>query len=204
MIVACCVLIAAAIAHGWHIDRWGVSADLNAAAARLHDLPMRIGDWEGEVVEMPPAQIVATHVAGLTARRYTHRYTRAEVTVLILCGRPGPVSVHTPDICYQGAGFSMGPIRMEAIGEDNNAWAADFTKRGDPPVTLRIRWAWGTGGPWVASNSPRVDFFRAPVLYKMYIVRPVPHGGDNKDHPPELEFAHDFLPALQTILNPPQ
>lgn len=204
VLAAGCVLTAAAVAHGWRTDRWGSTADLTAAAGRLDALPMRIGDWEATVLELPAEQVRVANVAGLTARRYTHRYTRAEVTVLILCGRPGPVAVHTPDICYRGAGFVMGPRRTEPLTEGNTAWVADFTKAGPQPETLRIRWAWGTGGGWTAAASPRLQFARERVLYKMYLVRPVPPGGDPAENPPELAFAGEFLPVLQATLAGPQ
>lgn len=205
VLAAGCVLIAAAAAHGLRTDRWGASPDLAAAAARLDSLPLKVGDWDGVSVDLPPEQVKAARAAGIIARRYTNRYTQAEVTVLILCGRPGPISIHTPDVCYQGAGFVMGPNRAEPLADGHTAWVADFKKVGPQPVTLRIRWAWCTGQSWVASGSPRMEFARAPVLYKMYVVRSVP-AGDKSDKQPdnelELSFVNEFLPALQTALSP--
>src|SRR5437870_3624228 len=105
LLVAFCVLVVAGLAYGWQTDRWGTSADVQVAAARLETLPMRVGDWEAVIVELPAEQVKAARAAGLTARRYVHRYTRAEIMIMLVCGRPGPVAVHSPDICYQGAGF---------------------------------------------------------------------------------------------------
>lgn len=204
-IAAGCILLAAGLAYGWRTDRWGSTADLAAAAARLENLPVRVGDWESVPVEVPAEQVRISRAAGIAARKYTHRFTGSEVTVLIVCGRPGPISVHTPDICYQGAGFVIGPARTEPLpGEGNSAWVADFKKDGAQPLTLRIRWAWGTGDAWMSSTSPRFEFAREPVLYKMYIVQPVAPGGDPADKLPELEFLKEFLPVLSATLNPPQ
>jgi hypothetical protein len=204
VLAAGCILTMAAFAHGWRTDRWGAPPKLSEAAAQLDALPLRIGDWEGAVLELPAEQVRIANVAALSARKYTHRYTHAEVTVLILCGRPGPVSVHTPDVCYQGAGYVMGPSRTEALTEGNNARVADFKKAGPLPATLRIRWAWSKGGEWMAVESPRLQFAREQILYKMYMVRQVPSGGDSSDSIPEIILANELLPLLQTSLVPLQ
>lgn len=201
-LTAGCILVAAAAAHGLRTDRWGASPDVKAAADRLDTLPLRIGDWEGEAVAIPPGHLAASNAAGITTRRYTHRYTRAEVTAMVVCGRPGPVAVHTPDVCYQGAGFVPGPAQAQPLLDGSSAWVADFKKGGPEPVALRIRWAWNDGRGWTASGSPRTEFARSKVLYKLYLVRPVPHGGDPT--PPELDLAKELLPALQAVIAPPQ
>jgi len=201
VLTACLILAAAAAAHGWRTDRWGATADLRSAAERLDTLPLRVGDWDGVVVELPAAQVAATNVAGLTARRYTHRYTRAEVTVLILCGRPGPVAVHTPDVCYGNAGYKMGPVRTEPLTGDHTAWVADFSKPGGQAEPLRIRWAWSDGGAWVASGSPRTSFARSRVLYKMYLVRSLSPKADPAVASAEIDLMKELLPTLQTTLS---
>ena len=198
---ACCILIAAAAAHGLRTDRWGATDDLAVTAARLDAIPLKIGDWEGVTIDLPPEQVKAAHVSGLFVRRYTHRYTRAEVLIMLLCGRPGPVSVHTPDVCYSAVGFVMGPSRTEPTSDGNVAWVADFKNSGPQPQTLRIRWAWSTGGAWTASNSPRTEFSRSRVLYKLYLIRSVPTGGDPAENLPELALLRDLLPSLQNALS---
>lgn len=199
---ACLILAAAAAAHGWRTDRWGAAADLKAAAERLETLPLRVGDWEGVAVELPAAQIKAANVAGLTARRYTHRYTRAEVTVMVLVGRPGPVAVHTPDVCYGNAGYVMGPAKSEPLAGDHTAWVADFAQPAGQAEPLRIRWAWSDGGSWAAATSQRTAYLRSRVLYKMYVIRPISPKADAAGAA-ELDLMKDLLPALQGILPAP-
>jgi hypothetical protein len=200
VLTAAGILAAAAVAHGWRTDRWGASPDLAEAAVRLDAIPLQVGDWTAMVDELPAEQIKVARVAGLKVLRFSHRYTQDEVTVLILAGRPGPIAVHTPDVCYRGAGFVPGPSRAEPLSDGSTAWVADFKKGGAQPETLRIRWAWSTGSGWIASGSPRLEFARAPVLYKMYFVRQVPPGGDPHDKLPELSLANEFLPVVQSAL----
>ena len=201
VVPACLILAAAAAAHGWKTDRWGVGADLRAAAERLDTLPTKVGDWEGVVVELTPAQKVP-HVVGHTVREYTHRFTRERVTVMVLCGRPGPVSVHTPDVCYGNSGYVMGPAKSEALAAGHAAWVADFAKPGGQSEGLRIRWGWSDGGSWVAASNPRMSFARSPTLYKMYLIRPLSAKKDAPDGSPELDLLKDLFPALQQSLSP--
>jgi len=201
-LIACCLLVGAAFAHGLRADRWGTTVDLTDAAQFLDQIPSRIGDWESVDVKLPEEQVTASHAARILSRRYTHKYTREEVTVLLLCGRPGPISVHTPDICYTGAGFVIGPSREEALDDNNSAWVADF-KRGEPSeMTLRIHWAWNAGEIWVASGSPRMDFARTKLLYKLYLVRVVPPTPKPNGNSPDIEFAKSLFPAIKPYLFP--
>lgn len=196
------LLVAAGLAHGLRTDRWGQTADVGAAAARVADLPARIGDWDGAVVEVNAREFAASRAAGITARRFTHRYTRSTFTVMIVTGRPGPVAVHTPDVCYAGAGFFPGPTEARSLPDGAKAWTALFTKTGPAPEVLRITWAWSDGGDWVAETAPRTAFARAPVLHKLYVVRPVgPRDGPAADAA-EVEFLREFLPALRARLTP--
>src|SRR5438552_3463597 len=112
LLAAAGLLVAAGVAHGLRTDRWGATADVGAAAARMADLPARVGDWEAAAVDLDPRQVTASNAAGIAARRYTHRYSRATITVMVVTGRPGPVAVHTPDVCYTATGFIAGPAEV--------------------------------------------------------------------------------------------
>lgn len=52
---AACLLIAAAAIHGLRTDRWGADANLEAAAARLDGVPLKVGEWEGRASTSTPA-----------------------------------------------------------------------------------------------------------------------------------------------------
>ena len=202
LLVAAGLLLAAGVAHGLRSDRWGSAADAHAAAARVADLPARVGDWEVAVVEVSPQELRVSRAAGITARRYTHRYSRAELVVMVVTGRPGPVAVHTPDVCYTGAGFVPGPTEVRSLPDGAKGWTALFTKPGPTPQSLRITWAWSDGGDWVAETSPRTAFAAAGVLHKLYVVRPAETGDEAAAEAAEVEFLREFLPALRTRVAP--
>src|SRR5262249_3307878 len=141
-------------------------------------------------------------------RRYVHR-NGAEVTVFMICGRPGPVSVHTPDICYGGLGFhvvgSQNRYPIEGSGAMPPAdfiWAHFEKPVALSPVHLRIYWTWKAGPGWQAPKDPRLTFGGAPALYKLYITcRPAP-GSEKSDEDPCRDFMRDFLPEVEKVLSP--
>src|SRR4051812_21450508 len=96
VIAAVVVLLFSGLVHGIWTERWTGREDLKAAAARLHQLPRKLGDWEGE--DLQTASRSANGLTGALSRRYVHRPTGRTVTIFVGCDRPGPVSIHTPDV----------------------------------------------------------------------------------------------------------
>ena len=75
------------------------------AAAKIQRVPMILGSWRGQTLELDPADMRKARYAAALWRRYENAETGSVVSVLLVCGRPGPVAAHTPDICYAGAGY---------------------------------------------------------------------------------------------------
>ena len=176
------------------------------AAARLDKAPMTVGSWQGQALPpLDPDDVKQARLSGYLLRRYHNPTTGDALSVLLVCGRPGPVSVHTPDACYGGAGYDMDgqPARcslsLPAGAKPATFWTARFRKSESPvPQDLRIYWSWNARGAWEAADSPRLAFAGAPALYKLYIVcDAAPEGKD-----PGEEFLTNFLPELQNVLGP--
>lgn len=201
VIAAFGILGAAAVAHGLRTDRWGTPADLQAASAKLQELPKTVGDWTSKDVHISDQEIKIAQVAGYLARVYEHKYTHETATIMILCGRPGPVAVHSPEICYAGAGFVPGPATVETPLPEIGLWKADFRKTTTVDETLRIRWGWSTNGTLIASNSPRIEFSRSKMLFKLYLIRSNP-GTAPDSKAPELDLLKELQPYLQQCLTP--
>jgi hypothetical protein len=199
------VVVSSGVVHGLWVHRWTASAALERATARMADLPMTLGDWDGQPSELDARQLAVADVSGHLLRRYVNRRTGAVVTVLLLCGRPGPVSVHTPEVCYGGAGYELAGPRAKhpAPAEGGEFWACRFQKfRSGVPEYLRILYAWNATGKWEASESPRTSFARHPALYKLYVVREMPKENEPLEGDPSVEFLRVLLPALQKALFP--
>ena len=106
-VIAICIIVATGTVHGFKFDRWGVSRELEAARSRVDRVPMTIGSWKGGPSNFDRRAMLAVGLEGFISRGYKNDATGKSVSLLLMCGRPGPVSVHTPEICYPGAGFEL-------------------------------------------------------------------------------------------------
>ena len=130
------------------------------------------------------------------------------VTMMIVCGLPGPTSVHTPEICYAGAGYEPATDRTKVtlprpLGPGDEFWTTDFLKQDTTtPEYLRIFHAWSVDGRWRASSNPRLDFGGSRALYKMYVVRPMPRIDGKPEDDLSLAFMRSFLPEVAKAIRP--
>ena len=122
-------------------------------------------------------------------------------------GRPGPISVHTPDVCYPGAGFQVVGGREKVSVDYRGPAPAEFWElRVDKETatqsnSLAIDFGWFAGGTWTAPTvDARLKFAGYPVLYKMYVIREQRKSDRPRSADPGIEFLRDFLPELQRAL----
>lgn len=193
---AAALLISAGWVHGVWTDRFATGEDLDRAARRLEDLPWKIGAWEGKPFE--DREAAETGLAGSVARLYVHRETGRRVSLYLACGRPGPVSVHTPEVCYAASGFEVErPSRFTVPAEAGGGefWTSRLVRRRqDDQSNLRIYWSWHAGSSWQVAENPRLTFAGRRLLHKLYLVRETVGGTETPD--PCVEFMKDLLPVL--------
>jgi hypothetical protein len=198
---AAIVLIASGVVHGVWTDRWSDQGDLAESAQRLERLPIAIGEWHGTPVEMESD--ANSGLAGMIARRYVHAKTGKAVTILLACGRPGPVCTHTPDVCYAGSGYEVEKPKRFALASVTaqappEFWTARFVKeRAAGKTNLRIFWSWHGAQSWQVADNPRLSFAGEKVLYKLYLVREMIQPDEPLDGDACIEFMQDFLPAFR-------
>ncbi len=207
-LTASVLVIACGVVHGFWTDRWqNRPAETADAAARMEALPLEIGDWSGSVLEVKQPQ--AGDVAGTIERRYQNLRTREEVSVYMVCGRPGPVSIHTPEVCYAASGFVVGTKSRAAIREHGgDFWSADAVKsKAGQETRLRIFWGWNAGKGWTAPDGdPRWTFTtgrHAPVLYKLYVLRDLSASAQSGKEDPCQSFLRALLPEMDRNLIAP-
>jgi hypothetical protein len=208
IVVSLALVGAMGAVHGILIDRWGPSTELADAAAALERVPTDIGDWHG--TDQPLTQRVI-ELAGIERgvfRRYHNAKTDQLVSILLVCGRGGPISVHTPDVCYEGAGFELqgaeSPKPIDA-GEGRTAsfFVGRFARPGVLPSQLEIFWGWSTDGvTWQAPDNPRLSLARSRALYKLYVVREFTPGSPQESADTCEEFLKLALPVFQEVLAP--
>ena len=199
------VLTAGLISGLWS-GRWAPAASLEEAAGRLAGVPLVVGDWTGADQEVNPREKAATQANGFLQRRYVNTRTGSPVSLLVLCGRPGPLSVHTPDICYPGSGFEEigDKVRYEIPGGKGDwLWVRRFKKASATPVNLRVLYGWTAAGGWEAPDHERLAFARCPVLYKLYVIREMVQSDEPLEDDPAGDFLRAMVHPLRTALFPP-
>jgi hypothetical protein len=201
------VIVLSGVVDGLWTDRWIAAEEPRAAAAKLAALPMTFGDWDGRAKKLDDRTLALAEATGYVRRQYVNRRTGNTVALLILCGRPGPLSVHSPEICYDGSGYEEVGGRTKYTEPETPAaefWVYRFRKRDSAiPMYLRVLYSWGAAGAWRAVETPRLAFARQPLLYKMYVVRELTDPDEPLKDDPALDFIRILLPQLQKGLFSP-
>src|SRR5271168_2769981 len=102
-VAAAAILLTNGVIAGLWSNRWQRPVELELGTDRLMRVPMTIGAWHAHSEEINEAALAQAGIEGYLFRHYEHQVTRKRITVLLTCGRPGPIALHTPDVCYQGA-----------------------------------------------------------------------------------------------------
>jgi len=207
--VACWALLVGTLSGGWlhgrSSNRWGIDNALQRAADQLlQPLPTRLGNWRllaeqpftAEVVQMLqcPAHI---------CRTYTNDQTGGSINVAVIIGPPGPISVHTPEICYSSEDFQVTKGRVatnlrDRGGQEHSFWELRLQANDVSATPLRVMYGWGTGGVWSASDRPRFAYGGVPYLYKIQVA--AAESDENDEYDPCQDFLGMFLTELQSCL----
>jgi hypothetical protein len=202
-ITALTLLLSVGLVHGLWTERWHASAALEHACAQVETVPLEIGDWQGSDVEVDNGLFALAGARAYWARTYTDRRGGGTVLAILMCGRSGKMSVHTPEICYRGAGYDLLQepartiLRDDADEELGTFWSARFSRQSGTANDLRLYWAWSAGDGWEAPVNPRWAFRGRPYLYKLYVSHEL---AASSDLDPSAEFLRQLLPVLKERL----
>jgi hypothetical protein len=203
-----CVLavVLSGVAHGLYSDRWQTAPDVRDVQPRLDRLPTTIGTWTAKDDPLSDDVLDRGAIRAYLSRKYRDAASGQTVQVIVVAGRPGPISVHTPDVCFQGAGFEMvsSPETLAVGTTGARLWTATFAKPNAPvPESMLVSWSWNGGNGWEALDhrSARVRYAFRPVLYKLYLLTEPPLTRTGSAGPGVLEaFASQLLPELNRVL----
>lgn len=190
--------------HGNASRRWGQGKLLDSATKKLDAIPAQFGDWELKTRQELPKEVVdILESPGCMMGIYVNKATGETVSAALLVGAPGPISVHTPDICYSSSRYNISDERssVRIDGTPDGAdrfWKLDLQSRGVNAEKLRVFYGWHAGEHWLAPENPRITCATAPVLYKIQVACDLATDAGQDDA--GQRFLRDFLKAAKPHL----
>lgn len=213
MSVAVVAMIVGGYLQGIWSERWGepMTAQIQEWSQRLDELPMTLGNWEGQRIEANQQELEASGARGAAGVAYRNRETGEIVTVFLVCGTARRISTHTPDKCYVSHGFRMdkNPTTYEIDTQAGPAqfFTAPFNKRDAVSTTrLRILWSWSPDGNWIApgtASTHKMALSKYKALYKLYVITEVNSMDQRVDETAAYHFVQNYLPTLNEHLFSP-
>jgi hypothetical protein len=200
-LLATVLVLACGLVHGYWTDRWYPPKDTVEAAARLEQVPLTVGEWDGHDLDVKATSIEPL-LAGHMTRRYVNRVNGETISIALVVGRPGPVSIHTPDVCYTAGGFVITSQSTAKVpGRNEEFLTMDAVKTTQTSESrIRLYWAWNAGQGWVTAGDPRTAFAHHRVLYKLYVTRDQNNLGEPSREDPCVSFMESLLPVLDQTL----
>jgi len=125
------ISIVAFMAGGTHLLSYGAPTQNKAAVAR--SLPMIIGQWFGRELPVYERVFSILETDDVISREYEES-SGLEVELCVVCGSDNRKSVHPPEICYEGAGWTVASKEAATIplsgtnGESLDVVRLDMTK----------------------------------------------------------------------------
>jgi Protein of unknown function (DUF3485) len=198
--MALSAIVVSGAVHGYWTGRWDSADKAEASAALLRQLPAQLGDWQGQDLPVDPAEV--GKVSAYLYRRYVNQRNGASVAVILASGRPGPVSIHTPDVCYTASGYESARCQVITPGLDPSLPAGEFKTahfvktKSAGQTHLRVFWAWNAGAAWSVPENPRLAFAGYPVLYKLHMVRDMASASEPLEEDPCMDLLRQLVAAF--------
>jgi len=195
--LAISAVVGSGLVQGYWTGRWDGADKAEASTTLLRQLPLALGDWQGQDLPVDPREV--GKVSAYLYRRYVNSRSGAVVAVILASGRPGPVSIHTPDVCYAASGYESAQWQVFAPALDPAVPAAEFKiahfvkTKSAGQTHVRVFWAWNAGGGWTVPDNPRLAFAGYPVLYKLHMVREMASANDPLEEDPGMDLLRLLL-----------
>lgn len=212
LVLCSSLVLAGTVAAGWVqgqlTNRWGPRPDAQLAAEQLQiPLPDRVGNWRLELErQFQPEVVRVLQCPAHISRVYVHDQTGDVATIAVIVGPPGPVAVHTPEICYSSRDYTITGERKatplaDADGREHALWDLSLKANDLSAASLRVLYGWSTGTSWEAAQHPRFGYGGLPHLYKLQLAVTA-HPDAASEFDPARDFLTNFVAQLQPRLVP--
>lgn len=177
-------------------------------SANLSVIPHDLEGWKSTDFEMDRTEAEIGGIDASLGRHYEHLETGEVVTVLILEGPGGPISVHPPEVCFASHGYEKESkiVQVSLPGSDaHQSQQFDMAVFRGPESTeghrVQLFWSWSTDGNWSVPANPRLVFAREPRLYKIYVSRSLQPMQDRQEATLCLNLLSQLVPEISRCLS---
>jgi hypothetical protein len=200
-------------AHGILTDRWqpANSELLGQFTERLPKLPLKLASWEGMEEFISDKEFEATNCTAYKSRRYVSPSSNGIVSMYVVSGTARHITIHSPDWCYQGAGYKMmgKPAQIDLPIGDGAETAQYLTaefRKSDPTnpsadKALRIFWTYSDDGTWIGPKWSKTYFSGRPAMYKIYLICDISGDQDSSaEASPAVAFTKETFEQINQVL----
>ena len=206
IVVALTLTVGGGMLQGSYARRWGTTEHEMQLASRLEQVPEQFAGWtKRESYEISDAAQRLLQPSGFFNRSYVGP-NGEQVGVAVMLGAHGPISVHTPEVCYSSRDYKQLATRetvaiKDVSGDETQFWKLTFKSNNVDQSGLRVYYAWSTDLEWKAAKWPRYEYFGQPYLFKIQLASRVnPDSADADDDDACRRFLKDFVPVLKQQL----
>ena len=116
-VVATLIVCGGTYVNGLFTDRFHETNSelLDQFTNRVPNLPLQVGPWVGKDQKIPDKDFALTNCTAYVSRPYLNRATGDAVSVYVVSGTARHITIHSPDWCYQGAGYKMETRKPEQV-----------------------------------------------------------------------------------------
>jgi hypothetical protein len=204
--------IASGLLQGSLCNRWGASEEQRRVGAKLEECPTEVPHWNCQKEKMPLEQVAIDQLIpyGYFQRQYVSQDGGDAITVTVMVGPSGTLSVHTPEVCFSGLNFDKSEerkkIEIPGLSDGDTIWRVAMRSKKVDGNVVESYYAWSKGDRWVAEESPRYKLAIRPYIYKIqlhHLATAEVSGKANSAADPSMRFLMDLLPVLEKYLEKP-
>ena len=206
-------IVAGTYVHGIVSDRWSPqnSEQLDGFTECIPNLPKNIGEWEGIDDKIGDKEFALTNCTAYVSRRYINKNTGGVVSMYAVSGTARHITIHSPDWCYQGAGFKMDAKPAQYSIDCGAGGVPEFLtavfRKPDPSGSgnqsvLRIFWTYSDDGKWLGPEWAKAYFAGKKALYKIYLICPTDPSNTALEESIGIPFAKEAFAEFNQALFP--
>ena len=201
LVLALAITVLSGVLQGSYARRWGTQGGESKLAERLLSFPESFATWTTrDSHEMSDIAVQLLQPSAYFNRRFVGSEGQV-INASVILGAHGPISVHTPEICYSSQDYSIAqPRRAVTIktpsGQEAEFWMLTMRSNDVEQRLLRVYYAWSTDGNWKAVESPRFAYIGQPHLFKFQMACIIAPEDESRVDPAGQQFLQDFVPAF--------